>query len=147
MLGILHAHGQEIYHLHKHPHITRITDTTMSLLAPPNIHGRRTLPITPQSIFSTSFLWITRQSTRSYRISLPARCQLYQSLTTTIILSFADQTDNKYQARRTNISGQHNNYSNMIQNHHLQDQQCFRSPINADHIHNTYTPPIHTPNT
>ena len=63
------------------------------------------------------------------------------------LFSFADQTDNKYQARRTNISGQHNNYSNMIQNHHLQEQQCFRSPINADHIHNTYTPPIHTPNT
>ena len=43
--GILHAHAQKTYHLQEHPHITRITNTTMSLLAPPNIHGRRTLPI------------------------------------------------------------------------------------------------------
>ena len=28
-----------------------------------------------------------------------------------------------------------------------QDQQCLHPPINADHIHNTYTPPIHLPNT
>ena len=59
----------------------------------------------------------------------------------------ADQTDNKYQARWTNIPGQHNNYSNVIQNHPLQDQQCLHPPINVDHIHNTYTPPIHTPYT
>ena len=61
--------------------------------------------------------------------------------------SSADQTDNKYQARRTSIPGQHNNCSNVIQNHPLQDQQCLHPPINADHIHNTYTPSIHTPNT
>ena len=61
--------------------------------------------------------------------------------------SSADQTDSKYQARRTNIPGQRNNYSNLIQNHPLQDQQCIHSSINADHIHNTYTPPIHTSNT
>ena len=60
--------------------------------------------------------------------------------------SSADQFDNKYQARRTNIPGQHNNYSNLIQNHPLQDQQCIHSSINVDHIHNTYTAPIHTPN-
>ena len=35
----------------------------------------------------------------------------------------------------------------MIQNHPLQDQQCLHPPINADHIHNTYTPTIHMPNT
>ena len=35
----------------------------------------------------------------------------------------------------------------MIPNHPLQDQQCLHPPINADHIHNKYTPPIHTPNT
>ena len=61
--------------------------------------------------------------------------------------SSADQTGNKYQTRRTSIPGQHNNYSNVIQNHPLQDQQCLHPPINADHIHNTYTLPIHTPNT
>ena len=60
--------------------------------------------------------------------------------------STADQTDNKYQARRTNIPGQHSNCSNVIQNHSLQDKQCLHPSINADHIHNTYTPPIHTPN-
>ena len=52
-----------------------------------------------------------------------------------------------YQARRTNIPGQHNNYSNVIQNHPLQDQQCLHPSINADHIYNTYTSPIHMPNT
>ena len=35
------------YHHQEHPHLIRITDTTMSLLAPPNIHGRRTLPVAP----------------------------------------------------------------------------------------------------
>ena len=35
----------------------------------------------------------------------------------------------------------------MIQNHPLQDQQCLHPPINADHIYNTCTPPIHTTNT
>ena len=61
--------------------------------------------------------------------------------------SSADQTDNKYQARRTNIPGQHNDFSNVIQNHPFQNQQCLHPLINAAHIHNTYTPPIHTPNT
>ena len=37
--------------------------------------------------------------------------------------SSSDQTDNKYQARRSNIPGQNNNYSNVIQNHALQDRQ------------------------
>ena len=35
----------------------------------------------------------------------------------------------------------------MIRNYPLQDQLCLHPPINADHIHNTYTPLIHTPNT
>ena len=55
--------------------------------------------------------------------------------------SSADQIDNKYQTRRTNIPGQHNNYNNVIQNYSLQP------PINTNHIHNTYIPPIHTPST
>ena len=38
-----------------------------------------------------------------------------------------DRTDNKYQDRRSNIPGQHNNYQNVIQNHALQDQQCLVS--------------------
>ena len=41
--------------------------------------------------------------------------------------SSADQTDNKYQARRSNIPGQNNNYSNVIQNHALKDRQCLVS--------------------
>ena len=61
------------------------------------------------------------------------------------LFSSVDQTNNKYQARRNTIPGQHNNYSNVIQNQPLRDQQCLQPPINADHIHNTYTPPIHTP--
>ena len=40
---------------------------------------------------------------------------------------FVDLTDNKYQARRSNIPGQQNNYSNVIQNHALQDRQCLVS--------------------
>ena len=35
----------------------------------------------------------------------------------------------------------------MIENHPLQDQQYLHSTINAGHIHNTYTSPIHTPYT
>ena len=38
-----------------------------------------------------------------------------------------DGTDNNYQARRPNIPGQHNNYSNVIQNYALQDRQCLVS--------------------
>ena len=41
--------------------------------------------------------------------------------------SFTNQTDNKYQARRSNIPGQNNNYSNVIQNHALKDRQCLVS--------------------
>ena len=41
--------------------------------------------------------------------------------------SFADQTDNKYEARTSNIPGPHNNYSNLIQNHALKDRQCLVS--------------------
>ena len=41
--------------------------------------------------------------------------------------SSADQTDNKYQAGRSNIPGQNSNYSNVIQNHALKDRQCLVS--------------------
>ena len=41
--------------------------------------------------------------------------------------SSADQTDNKYQAKKFNIPGQSNNYSNVIQNHALKDRQCLVS--------------------
>ena len=41
--------------------------------------------------------------------------------------SSADQTDSKYQARRSNIPGQNNTYSNVIQNHALKDRQCLVS--------------------
>ena len=41
--------------------------------------------------------------------------------------SSAHQANNKYQARRSNIPGQHKNYSNVIKNHALQDRQCFLS--------------------
>ena len=36
-------------------------------------------------------------------------------------------TSNKYQVRRSIIPGQHNSYSTVIQNHALQDSQCFAS--------------------
>ena len=38
-----------------------------------------------------------------------------------------NQTNSKYQARRSNIPSQHKNYNNVIQNHALQDQQCLVS--------------------
>ena len=38
-----------------------------------------------------------------------------------------DHTDNRYQARRSNIPYQHNNYNNVIQNHALLDCQCLVS--------------------
>ena len=41
--------------------------------------------------------------------------------------SSADQYDNKHQAKKSNIPGQNNNYSNAIQHHALQDQQCLVS--------------------
>ena len=43
-------HTQETYHLKKHPCIIRITNTSMSILAPPNIHSRQILPIAPQTL-------------------------------------------------------------------------------------------------
>ena len=58
--------------------------------------------------------------------------------------SSADQTGNKYQARRTNIPGQHNNYSNVIQNCPLQDQQCFPPTYQRwSHPQYTYTTHLH----
>ena len=47
-----------------------------------------------------------------------------------------DRTDNKYQTRRSNVPGQQNNYSNVIQNHALQDWQCLVS-ANLDNKHIT----------
>ena len=41
--------------------------------------------------------------------------------------SSVDQTGNKDQARRSNIPGQNNNYSNIIQNHVLKDRRCLVS--------------------
>ena len=39
----------------------------------------------------------------------------------------AHQANNKYQARRSNIPGQHKDYNNVIKNHALQDRQCLLS--------------------
>ena len=47
-----------------------------------------------------------------------------------------DHADKRYQARRSNIPGQHNNYNNMIQNHALMDCQCLVSG-SLDNIPNT----------
>ena len=41
--------------------------------------------------------------------------------------SSVNQINNKYQAGRSNIPGQNNNYSKVIQNHALQDRQCLVS--------------------
>ena len=41
--------------------------------------------------------------------------------------SSVNQTNNKYQAGRSNIPGQNNNYSNVIQDHALQDRECLVS--------------------
>ena len=35
--------------------------------------------------------------------------------------SSADQTDHEYQARRSNIQSQNNNYSHVVENHALKD--------------------------
>ena len=43
------------------------------------------------------------------------------------LFSSADQTDNKYQAWRSNIPHQNNNYSDVIQNHVLKNRQCLVS--------------------
>ena len=47
----------------------------------------------------------------------------YTNLSRRPSFSSTDQPDNKYQARRSNIPGQNNNYSNVIQNHALKDHQ------------------------
>ena len=41
--------------------------------------------------------------------------------------SSVNQTNNKYQAGRSNIPGQNSNYSNVIQDHALQDRECLVS--------------------
>ena len=51
----------------------------------------------------------------------------YTNLSRRPPFSSADQTHNKYQAGRSNIPGQNNNYSNVIQNHALKDRQCLVS--------------------
>ena len=45
--GNLHAYAQETYLLQKHPCVTRMTITTMSILAPSNSHRHCTLPHHP----------------------------------------------------------------------------------------------------
>ena len=61
-----------------------------------------------------------------------SQCPSYRSHTSwydTMIPPFssADQTDNKYQGKRSNIPGKNNNYSNVIQNHALKERQCLVS--------------------
>ena len=108
----------------------------MSILAHPNVHSCCTLPIPPppppppptrpQSIFSTPFPYITHWSTRYYGLSLPAKCRLYQSLTTTTIF-IRRSNQQQVPARTSNILGQNTNYSNVIQNHALKDRPCLVS--------------------
>ena len=71
-----------------------------------------------QSIFPTPFLEITHKSTQYHGLFLPAKCQLHQSFATTTIF---------IRWWRSNIPGQNNNYSNVIQNHPLKDHQCIVS--------------------
>ena len=92
----------------------------MSLRPPPNIQGPLTLPIAPPiNIPNTPPIYHTPIDTILY-----PRNATYTYSSRRPPFSSADQTDNRYQVRRSNIPGHNNNYSNIIQNHALKDRQC-----------------------
>ena len=122
----MHACAQETYHFPEHPYIIRTINTTISLTAPPNIHSPRILPTSPPInipnalpidhtlIFTTLSYPYPHNATYTNPLRRPP-------------FSSVDQTGNKDQARRSNIPGQNNNYSNIIQNHVLKDRRCLVS--------------------
>ena len=98
--------AQKTYHLQEHPHITRITDATMSLLVPPNIHGDRTLQIAPPINILNALPIDNTTVNRILWEILICKIPPIPIPHNNHHFSSADQTDNKYQARRTNIPTQ-----------------------------------------
>ena len=123
VLGILYAHAQQTYRLQEHPRVTRITNAPIYPLPSHNIHGHRTPPISILNVLPIdqttvdTILWDILIN-KMPSIPIPHRDHHSPS---------ADWTGNKYHARRSNIPGQQHNYSNVIQNHALQDWQCLES--------------------
>ena len=52
VLGILHVHARQTYHLQEHPRVARITNTTIYPLPPHSIHGCHTPPINILNVLS-----------------------------------------------------------------------------------------------
>ena len=123
VLGILYAHAQQTYRLQEHPRVTRITNAPIYPLPSHNIHGHRTPPISILNVLPIdqttvdTILWDILIN-KMPSIPIPHRDHHSPS---------ADWTGNKYHARRSNIPGQQHNYSNVIQNHALQDWRCLES--------------------
>ena len=122
MLGVLHTHAWKTYCAQEHPRITRITNTTIYPQPPHNIHGRRKAPVMSQR---TSFRPNdNRHDTVGYPYPQDA---IYTNPSRRPPFPSANQTNSKYQTRRPNTPGQQKTYSNVIQNHALQDRQCLAS--------------------
>ena len=100
----------------------------MFLQPPPNIHSYCTLLIAPPiNILNALPIDHTPINTILLSILTHPRNATCTNPSWRPPFSSASQTDSKYQARRSNISGQNNNYSNVIQNNALKDRQCLVS--------------------
>ena len=96
---------------------------TPPALSPHNIHCCNTPPVNILDVLPVDQTPI-RHDTMGYPYPQDA---IYTNPSWTPPFPSANRTGNKYQAKRSNISGQQNNYSNVIQIHALQDQQCLIS--------------------
>ena len=102
------------YQNYRHNYISAATSQYPRPLYTPNQHSQRTSYRPNDNRHDT--MWYPYPQDAIY--TNPSRRPPFPS---------ADQTDNKCQARRSNIPGQQHNYSNVTQNHALQDRQCLIS--------------------
>ena len=117
-MGILHAHAQETYHLPEHNYVPPGTSQHPQPLYTPNCLSNQ------YSQHPSYRSHTNRHDTLGYPYP---RNSTYTSPSRGPPFSSTDQTDRKYQARRSNIPCQNNNYGNVIQNHALKDRQCLVS--------------------
>ena len=125
-LGILQVDAQETYHLPEHPHIENHWHNYVTS-APSQYPWPSYTPNSPSNQYPQCPSYrshANRCDTMGYPYLQNAT---YTNPSRWPPFYFADQADNKYQAKRSNIPGQNNSYSNVIQNHALQDQQCLVS--------------------
>ena len=128
-LGILHAYAQETYHLPEHPHTIRTIYVRHNYVPPATSQYPQPLytPNHPSNQYSQCPSYRSHTNQHDTIVYPYPRNATYTNPSWRPPFSSASQTDSKYQARRSNISGQNNNYSNIIQNNALKDRQCLVS--------------------